>query len=44
MTQAKAKFATFEEYLSASDTLEGRYELIDGELVELSPESEQNRK
>jgi Uma2 family endonuclease len=42
MTQARSKFTTFEEYLSASDTLEGRYELIEGELVELSPESEPN--
>jgi Uma2 family endonuclease len=38
MTQAKPKFVTFEEYLSYGD-LEGRYELIAGELVELPPES-----
>jgi Uma2 family endonuclease len=44
MTQAKVKFTTFEEYLSYSDEMdmEGRYELIDGELVELPPESEPN--
>lgn len=44
MTQAKAKFASFEEYLIYSNQvfLEGRYELIDGELVELPPESELN--
>lgn len=44
MTQARATFATFEEYLSYSDktSWEGRYELIDGELVELPPESEPN--
>lgn len=44
MTQAKAKFATFEEYLAYSDAtpMEGRYELIDGELVELPPESRLN--
>ncbi|GAB4146326.1 MAG: Uma2 family endonuclease [Cyanobacteria bacterium J069] len=44
MTQAQAKFATFEEYLAYSDetAMEGRYELIDGELVELPPESEPN--
>ncbi|HIK56095.1 MAG TPA: Uma2 family endonuclease [Synechococcales cyanobacterium M55_K2018_004] len=44
MTQAKVKFTTFEEYLSYSDEtpMEGRYELIDGELVELPPESELN--
>ena len=44
MTQAKVKLASFEEYLTYSDEtpLEGRYELIDGELVELPPESEPN--
>lgn len=44
MTQSKVKFTTFEEYLSYSDetSMEGRYELIDGELVELPPESEPN--
>lgn len=44
MTQAKVKFTTFEEYLSYSDQMdmEGRYELIDGKLVELPPESEPN--
>lgn len=44
MTQARVKFTTFEEYLSYSDAtpMEGRYELIHGELVELPPESEPN--
>jgi Uma2 family endonuclease len=46
MTQAKLRFASFEEYLTWSDDpenyMEGRYELIDGELVELMPESEPN--
>ena len=44
MTQAKAKFTTFEEYLSYSDEIdmEGRYELINGELAELPPESRLN--
>lgn len=44
MTQARVKFSTFEEYLSYSDEtpMEGRHELIDGELVELPPESEPN--
>jgi Uma2 family endonuclease len=42
MTQAKPRFATFEAYLSYSEDLEGRYQLIDGELVELPPESEPN--
>ncbi len=46
MTQAKLRFASFEEYLVWSDDpenyMEGRYELIDGELVELMPEAEPN--
>ncbi len=44
MTQAKAKFATFEDYLvySSAMDLQGRYQLIDGELVQLPPESEPN--
>ncbi|NJN59293.1 MAG: hypothetical protein HC879_18235 [Leptolyngbyaceae cyanobacterium SL_5_9] len=44
MTQARVKFTTFEDYLSYSDAtqMEGRYELINGELVELPPESELN--
>jgi Uma2 family endonuclease len=46
MTQAKVRFASFEEYLVWSDALEsyleGRYELIDGELIELPPEKELN--
>jgi Uma2 family endonuclease len=47
MTQAKLRFASFEEYLVWSDDpenyMEGRYELIDGELIELAPESPENR-
>jgi Uma2 family endonuclease len=42
MTQAKPRFATFEEYLAYSQDLEGRFQLIDGELIELPPESERN--
>lgn len=42
MTQAKPKFATFEAYLEFDDGTDNRYELIDGELVELPPESEPN--
>lgn len=44
MTQARVKFTSFEEYLSSSDamSLEGRYELIDGELIELPPEARLN--
>jgi Uma2 family endonuclease len=41
MTQAKVRFASFAEYMSYSDEnwTDGRYELIEGELVELPPES-----
>jgi Uma2 family endonuclease len=42
MTQAKPRFATFEEYLSYSEDLDGRFQFIDGELIELPPESEPN--
>ncbi|BAU13647.1 hypothetical protein LEP3755_41870 [Leptolyngbya sp. NIES-3755] len=44
MTQAKQQFSTFEAYFEwssdCSDTV--RYELVDGELIELPPESEPN--
>jgi Uma2 family endonuclease len=44
MIQAAIKFSTFEEYLSYSDAqpMAGRYELIEGALVEFPPESETN--
>ncbi|MER3435781.1 MAG: Uma2 family endonuclease [Leptolyngbya sp. ERB_1_1] len=42
MTQAKPRFNTFEEYLNNSDGSDRQYEWIDGELVELPPESEPN--
>lgn len=42
MTQAKPRFASFEAYLESERDSEGRYELVDGELVELPPESEPN--
>ncbi|MGF1568720.1 MAG: Uma2 family endonuclease [Nodosilinea sp.] len=44
MAYTQAKFATFEDYLAYSDemALAGRFQLIDGELVELPPESEPN--
>jgi Uma2 family endonuclease len=46
MTQSKVRFASFEEYLTWSDDpenyLEGHYELVDGELVQLPTESELN--
>jgi Uma2 family endonuclease len=44
MTQAQVRFPSFEAYLSYSDEMEmeGRYALINGELVDLPPESEEN--
>ena len=44
MAYTQAKFATFEDYLAHSDemALVGRFQLIDGELVELPPESGPN--
>ncbi|NJO50281.1 MAG: Uma2 family endonuclease [Leptolyngbyaceae cyanobacterium RM2_2_4] len=33
---------TFEEYLAYSNDADTRYELVDGELVEMPPESEEN--
>jgi Uma2 family endonuclease len=46
MTQAKVRFTSFEEYLAWSDdpenAIEGRYELINGELVQLMTESGAN--
>lgn len=41
MTQAKLRFSSFEEYFEwSNDYLDGvRHELIDGELIELAPES-----
>lgn len=42
MTQAQPRFTTFEAYLSYSDDLEGRYELIAEALVKLPPESRLN--
>ena len=42
MEQAQSKKLTFEEYLNYSDKTNNRYELIDGELIALPPESEPN--
>lgn len=42
MTQTKQKFASFEEYLSFDDETDKLYELFNGELVELPPESGEN--
>ncbi len=39
MTQAKVRFQSFEEYLSYDDETENLYELFNGELVEVPPES-----
>lgn len=38
----KTKFLTFEEYLAYDDGTDTRYELVDGELVEMPPESDEN--
>jgi Uma2 family endonuclease len=42
MTQAKTKFSSFEEYLAYNDGTDNLYELFDGELVALPPESGRN--
>ncbi len=42
MTQAKPRFSTFEEYLSYDDGTDKLYELFNGELIELPPESGEN--
>jgi Uma2 family endonuclease len=42
MTQAKPRFSNFEEYLSYDDGTDNRYELLNGELIELPPESGEN--
>jgi Uma2 family endonuclease len=39
MTQAKPRFRSFEEYLDYDDGSDTRYELVDGELIELPTES-----
>jgi Uma2 family endonuclease len=45
MTQAtapKPKIFTFEKYLAYNDGTDTRYELVDGELVKITPESDDN--
>jgi Uma2 family endonuclease len=43
MTQtASSKSLTFEEYLAYDDGTDTRYELVDGELVEMPPETRKN--
>lgn len=44
MTQARLRFTTLEDYLNYDDGSDRRYELVNGELVELPQESRQNRK
>ena len=41
-TAPKPKLFTFEEYLAYNDGTDTRYELVDGELVEMPPESPEN--
>ncbi len=42
MTQAKQRFQSFEEYLSYDDGTEKLYELFNGELIQVPPESGKN--
>ncbi|NDJ18437.1 Uma2 family endonuclease [Myxacorys almedinensis] len=42
MTQAKQRFLSFDEYLTYDDGTEALYELFNGELIEVPPESGQN--
>jgi len=44
MTQAESRFRTFEEYaaLDPSELPEGNYELVDGVIVEMGAENDQN--
>ncbi|MFN6518702.1 MAG: Uma2 family endonuclease [Nostoc sp. CreGUA01] len=41
-TQHPTKFLTFEEFLVYDDRTDTRYELVDGELVEMPTESQEN--
>ncbi|HEY9865480.1 MAG TPA: Uma2 family endonuclease [Candidatus Obscuribacterales bacterium] len=42
MTQAQVRFQNFEEYLSFDDGTENLYELFNGELIQVPPESGKN--
>ncbi|MBW4441412.1 MAG: Uma2 family endonuclease [Plectolyngbya sp. WJT66-NPBG17] len=42
MTQTKRRFTSIEEYLEYDDGSDRRYELVNGELIELPTESPQN--
>ena len=39
MTQLRQRFHSFEEYLAYDDGSDNRYELFNGELIEVPPES-----
>jgi Uma2 family endonuclease len=39
MVQSKPRFSTFDEYLSYDDGMDSLYELFNGELIEVPPES-----
>jgi Uma2 family endonuclease len=41
-TASSNQLLTFEEYLAFDDGTDTRYELVDGELVEMPPESDEN--
>jgi Uma2 family endonuclease len=42
MTQAKPRFSRFDEYLAYDDGTDNLYELYNGELIEVPPESGEN--
>ncbi|MBW4420030.1 MAG: Uma2 family endonuclease [Myxacorys californica WJT36-NPBG1] len=42
MTQAKQRFLSFDDYLTYDDGTDALYELFNGELIEVPPESGQN--
>jgi Uma2 family endonuclease len=42
MTQTKQRFLSFEEYLAYDDESELLYELFNGELIEVPPDSGEN--
>ena len=44
MTQAKPRFRTIDEYLDYDDGTDTRYELVDGELIEMGAEKRLNEK
>ncbi|MEO0869085.1 MAG: Uma2 family endonuclease [Cyanobacteria bacterium J06642_11] len=42
MVQAKPKLQTFDHYLAHCQDMEARYELTNGDLIEMPPESDEN--